>query len=518
MAIAPSGCSFPPETPEATYSRLCPGDFAPFEEEQLKELAARMRDSDAKRRAPGRRKRSAVMKSGYVYLGQFIDHDLTCEKTLAADAQPDVALMHNYRTPRLDLDVLYGKDPAAVAFLYAEGRFRLGATANDGAGGKDDDLFRTASGSPCIVDDRNDENLIVAQLHVLFASLHNCILRTLETQPQLAPDRAGTDRFAQARQLVTWLYQWIIVHEFLPSFIRRSVLDDVWRGNLRLFPRKLTPLDAPMRLPIEFTTAAFRFGHSVVQENYVLNDHATVKTGTLIFLTHKGGGIGNAPGSSGNLPAKYVVDWDFFFSDTEPRMNRGQNIDAFITEALYELPPQTIALFRSGAAPRDAAHRAHVSLPELTLLRGSRMRLPSGEEFARHFGFPVIPARDIPALAEDRELFSRGTFRDRTPLWYYLLREAELPPEYGTTGTDRTRLQKLGPIGSQIIAEVFYQVLACDADSILNAGRDWRPPELIFGSRRTKRPLDSMMAIVDLVRGCEAAARSPELVAAEDAI
>src|SRR3712207_7754007 len=51
----------------------------------FRSLAARMRDSDAKRKAPGRRKRSAVMKSGYVYLGQFIDHDLTCEKTLVAD-------------------------------------------------------------------------------------------------------------------------------------------------------------------------------------------------------------------------------------------------------------------------------------------------------------------------------------------------------------------------------------------------------------------------------------------------
>jgi hypothetical protein len=238
----------------------------------------------------------------------------------------------------------------------------------------------------------------------------------------------------------------------------------------------------------------------------------------LIFLTKKGGGIGAAPRSSPNLPAKYVVDWDFYFSDTEPRMNRGQNIDTFITEALYELPPQSVALFRGEAdEASSAATRPHLSLPELTLLRGSRMSLPSGEEFARHFGYPVISARDIPALDEDRQLFSAPTFRGRTPLWYYLLREAALAPEYGAAVNDRTRVQKLGLLGSQIIAEVFYQTLACDADSILNSGKSWRPPQFAFGGRAARRPLGSMAAVVEFVRDAERAGL-PEMVAAEHVV
>jgi hypothetical protein len=505
MSTAPAGCTFPDEMPEANYSRLVPGVFAPFDEAKLKELALRMRDSDAKRKARGRPKRTPVMKSGYVYFGQFVDHDLTCEKTLVADAHPNVAAMHNYRTPRFDLDSLYGKDPAAVPFLYDDdGCFRLGTTvaAVDAfPGASENDLYREESGNPCIVDPRNDENLIVAQLHVLFAKLHNRVIRLLERRPEFAPEHGQRDLFSQAKRLVTSLYQWIIVEEFLPSFVRRSVLDEVWRGNLRLFERKLTPADAPFALPVEFTTAAFRFGHSAVREGYGLNDYASVDTPMLIFLTKKGGGIGAAPRSSPNLPAKFVVDWDFYFSDFEPRMNRGQNLDTFITETLYELPPQTVALFRSDAAPaRGVAGRPHLSLPELTLLRGSRTGLPSGEEFAWHFGYPVISARDIPALEEDRVFFSDPTFRDRTPLWYYLLREAALAPEYGAAVNDRTRVQKLGPIGSQIVAEVFFQALAADADSILNAGTAWRPPEFVFGDSTKPRSLGSMAAVVEFVR------------------
>jgi hypothetical protein len=522
MSTAPGGWPFPEDTPEATYSRLVPGTFAPFDEVKLKELALRMRDSDAKRKARGRPRRTPVMKSGYVYLGQFVDHDLTCEKTLVADAQPDVAAMRNHRTPRFDLDSLYGKDPAAVPFLYdAEGCFRLGSAVSAGGatpGAPESDLYRDASGNPCIVDPRNDENLVVAQLHVLFAKLHNRVLRLLERRPELAPGHSEPNLFSQAKRLVTWLYQWIIVEEFLPSFVRRSVLDEVWRGNLRLFARKFTPADAPMALPIEFTTAAFRFGHSAVQENYGLNDRVSVDTSMLIFLTKKGGGIGVAPRSSPGLPTKFVVDWDFYFSDTEPRVNRGQNIDTFITETLYELPPQTVALFRSDADEiTGGLSRPHLSLPELTLLRGSRTQLPSGEEFARHFGYPVISARDIPALEEDRAFFSDPAFRGRTPLWYYLLREAPLAPEYGAAVNDRTRVQKLGPIGSQIIAEVFYQALACDADSILNAGNRWRPPEFIFGGSAAPRSLGSMAAVVEFVRDGERAAL-PEGVAAEHVV
>lgn len=129
----------------------------------------------------------------------------------------------------------------------------------------------------------------------------------------------------------------------------------------------------------------------------------------------------------------------------------------------------------------------------------------------------MISARDIPALEEDREFFSDATFRGRTPLWFYLLREAALAPEYGAAVNDRTRVQKLGPIGSQIVAEVFYQALACDAESILNAGRCWRPPQFVFGGSAARRSLGSMAAVIEFVRAGERAPL-PERVATEHVV
>lgn len=510
MTAVPTQCDLPPDVGEGVYGRLCPGSFPAYDESKLKEVAEHMHDCDRKRSAQGRPKRTPVMKSGYVYLGQFIDHDLTYDKTLVEKAHPNVGTIPNHRTPRLDLDSLYGKDPSQVGSLYdSDGSLKLGMTVavNDTehpAESSKSDLYRDSTGTPCMIDPRNDENLVVAQMHVLFAKLHNRVIELLNRRQDLAPDPKSSDTFQESRKLVTWLYQWIIVHEFLPSFVSSSVLDDVWHGTLRLYQRPLTPTDYPMPLPVEFTVAAYRFGHSMIQENYILNDYAGVETKKLITLTKKGGDIGTGPGSTLSLPANYVIDWDFFFSDSEPRVNRGQNIDTFITEALYTLPAQTIALFRDQTELRSLSgawlQELHMPLPELTLVRGSKMQLPSGEEFAKRFNYPVIDRKYIPALEEDKALFDNPTFRDRTPLWYYLLREAALTRQREETISDRTPIQKLGPMGSQIVAEVFYQLLASDNGSIMHAGKSWRPPVFVFGRSGQTRALDSMSAVIEFVR------------------
>lgn len=127
------------------------------------------------------------------------------------------------------------------------------------------------------------------------------------------------------------------------------------------------------------------------------------------------------------------------------------------------------------------------------------MCLPSGERFAAHFGYPVLNPKLIPALPDDRELFDDPEFHNQTPLWYYLLREAAIEPVFEATRADQIPIQKLGPIGSQIVAEVFYRVLSADLASILHEGRSWRPPVFVFGKSKRPRPLDSMSMIVELV-------------------
>jgi hypothetical protein len=129
------------------------------------------------------------------------------------------------------------------------------------------------------------------------------------------------------------------------------------------------------------------------------------------------------------LPADYVLDWDSFFIGAFPgQLNRGNQIDTIINEALYELPPQAVAVFRAqlsrnpGLANALKGHR--LLLPALTLLRGSKTRLATGQAFARAFGYEPLPASVIPANAEEAGFFAQPELRGRTPLWYYLLREA----------------------------------------------------------------------------------------------
>jgi hypothetical protein len=209
-------------------------------------------------------------------------------------------------------------------------------------------------------------------------------------------------------------------------------------------------------------------------------------------MTKPGGGI---TGTANKLPADFVIDWGFFFTDT--MLNFGENIDTNITEALCELGMGSVQVFRSqfnfGAETASMPVDLKISLPMMTLERGSNARLPSGEQFAKFFNYTPLAPSEIPAWPEDEPFFADPKMRDHTPLWYYLLREAAVEDNFErATLADSTPIQKLGPIGSQIVAEVIAQVLWADTNSILNAGIRWEPPFIEPESYR----LDSMAAIV----------------------
>ena len=57
------------------YSRIFGGPFAGHDESHLRELSMRMKDIPENRR--GRPRRGDLAPSAFVYLGQFLDHDLT---------------------------------------------------------------------------------------------------------------------------------------------------------------------------------------------------------------------------------------------------------------------------------------------------------------------------------------------------------------------------------------------------------------------------------------------------------
>jgi len=503
-------CADTPEVPEAHYSRLCSrdsGDWDEFDTAQLTELAELMRDSQAKREM--RKEITAqtiTMPAGYVYFGQFIDHDITRDVRKLTEAGPDAEQTLNYRTPRLDLDLLYGKDPATVPCIYEDDkeRLRLGPTVQAEVSGQqinatpDDDLPRK-EGTAVVVDARSDENLIIAQLHVLFAKFHNCVLELLRNRPTLSIGPVGGSLFEQARRFVTWHYQWLVINDFLPKIARLATLDAIDQYGFRLYPRRFTPNDCPVALPVEFTVAAFRFGHSVVQDQYDLNDHVGgPPSSEIITMTKRGGGI------TDHLPASHIIDWFKFFSDTSGVENTAQHIDTFITETLYNLPIPAKTAFRFQAALMKAdvgsAENMSPPLPEVTLQRGSKVRLPSGQEFARHFKYDPIKPDDIAALPVADFPFPAG-MQERTPLWYYLLREAVVVPNHEPiTIPDPAPLQKLGPIGGRIVAETLYQLLNADCQSIAYAPGGWKPPAFTFGTSSELWRINSMSQLIRFVK------------------
>ena len=215
--------------------------------------------------------------SGFTYLGQFIDHDLTFDKTnvmLGTHVAPTALLQA--RSPSLDLDSLYGagpQDPESAKFYEADGmHLKTGTTeAIDGIAAKPGfDLPRGAGSTQkakrkaIIPDPRNDENLAVAQTHCAMIRFHNRVLDTLPASVPVA------QRFATARELVTKHYQWMIKTDYLPRVCRPSAVNNVFNHGRKVFEVGATPTDVPT-MPIEFSVAAFRLGHSMVRASYNWN-------------------------------------------------------------------------------------------------------------------------------------------------------------------------------------------------------------------------------------------------------
>src|SRR5438477_10923316 len=98
------------------YSRLFGGPFAGHDETHLSELSTRMKDIPQNRR--GRPRRGDLAPSGFVYLGQLLDHDLTRDETKLEHASASPEEIKNFHTPRLNLESVYGGGPEKSPELY----------------------------------------------------------------------------------------------------------------------------------------------------------------------------------------------------------------------------------------------------------------------------------------------------------------------------------------------------------------------------------------------------------------
>ena len=114
-------------------------------------------------------------------------------------------------------------------------------------------------------------------------------------------------RFTRARKRVTLHYQWMLRHDYLPRICQPSVVNDVWTKGRKLVEPDARPTDVPT-MPIEFSVAAFRLGHSMIRDSYNWNAHFPGTTGTLDWMFLFSALGGNLAGEK-RLLSNWIADW-----------------------------------------------------------------------------------------------------------------------------------------------------------------------------------------------------------------
>ena len=456
--------------PPFRFSRIGPKG-AQLSQATMEKLAIAMTAGDA---GP------STLPAGFTYLGQFVDHDLSFDKTSVAlgDSAAPAELLQA-RSPSLDLDSLYGAgpgDPVSARFYRDAVHLKMGRTA---AVGPDEaregfDLPRAGSGATAaarrealIPDPRNDENLAVAQTHLAFIRFHNRVVDTLPATPP-------AQRFAQARRRVVAHYQWMLRHDLLPRICDPAVVDDVFANGRKVFEVGVDATSVPT-MPIEFSVATYRFGHSMIRPAYSWNRRFDDGTGSLDLLFTFSATSGNLGGGR-RLPSNWIADFRRLYDFTEAgrndlripeaRFNRAKRIDTRLVRALRNLPTGSFG------GPAVPFNDPTANLAFRNLMRARMVRLATGQQMAelmRARGLAVtdltraqIRDGDGGASLESLTAAQRSAVLDDTPLLFYILREAELNDG------------KLAGVGARILAETFHRAMEGSQPSIV---RDpgWRP-------------------------------------------
>jgi hypothetical protein len=407
------------------------------------------------------------MTAGVTFFGQFLDHDVTLDPRSPLLERSNPKKITNFRTAAFDLDSVYGDGPEESPELYdvSSGDIKMreepipGSERVSRKGAIRFDLPRDAYNNAIIADSRNDEHVILAQFHLAVLRFHNAVIDHLRKDPSHA-DQSAERIFKMAQRQVRWHYQWIILHEFLPLTIGQERVDDILQKGLRFYRVDDDSDDRHDRrskdpkIPIEFSVAAYRFGHSQIRPSYRLNFGPTGGSPFFAFIFDDTQDPNNPDPNDlrgGKRAPRRFVDWQTFFNFGDGNFRPNKKIDGKLSSVLMLLPGSR------GPAPGLPADGVQ-SLPSRSMMRHVNLGMPSGQAIARRMGIPALTPAQL-------DMLKPFDMERSTPLLFYIWKEAELM-ENGL---------RLGPVGSRIVGEVFIGLLKADDTSYLAARPNWTP-------------------------------------------
>ena len=450
----------------------------------LGELAVHMKVCDL----PGSDDNTTI-PAGYTYLAQMAAHDIVHNiAPLPRLGEISEYFARDFRSERLIFDTMYGGGPSATQLPYSiNGRprnqrheLRLGRNPKSEAGltgprpvPMDDRPARDIGRVSCphlsdrpgegvpdalIADPRNDDHLLISQLLALFHALHNIVSAKLAAGDggSATPndDFRTYRRFLEARKIVAIVWRKVIVNDLLKRLLEPGVHAYYASAQTR-YPTDFIDKTDDGRVPVEFSHAAYRFGHVMIRFSYELNDRrlngAELETASIGEILDR---------SSSRQPRRlpvactWLVDWSRFFDMGDgQKLNFSRRITPVVHGSLAGdsyFPNENGAdgglFYRDFIRGVDAGIRSVASLiAGLKPSERQRSRLLNDPNYREHeIGLWLNPCGGHKFSTADQISLSQDP-----PLLFFILFEA----------AHEHNGERLGILGSTIIAEVFFAAL-----------------------------------------------------------